>query len=100
MDNISENNLVLVERTTWFSKRVVPMSFRFDVVKGNSLYKTIIEESCVDMYIEKYTNQPITDYGYTEFYLNELKAEQKKLKELIKKSNIKITINIELKNYE
>jgi len=99
---VKENNLILTEKSIGIEKRVVPVSMKFNVVKGNSLFNQIMTMSGFSQFIEDELNSEFNvDFeGYKPEYVEKLKQEDLKLKEIIRKSQPKITIKIELETYE
>lgn len=99
--SLKENNLILTEKWEGLDTKLVPLAMKFDVVSGNSLEKTILFESGFNNYIDHVLSKELHAIdSYTEEYKLKLQEELDKLKQVIKESKIKITINIELEKYE
>lgn len=102
MHNVQENNLTLVKKSLGVEERKVPVSMEFNVVKNNSLFNQLMTMSGFSKFVEDKLNSEFNvDFeGYKPEYVEKLKEEDLKLKEIIRKSQPKITIKIELETYE
>lgn len=96
-----ENNLILTRRSEGLEKRVVPLSMEFEVVRYNSLFNRILEESKISDYVTKKLEEGISDFeGYTDTYKQKLTEDLSKFKGALITAKPKITIKIELEKYE
>jgi len=101
MENCAENNLILVRKSVGVENRVVPFSMEFEVVRDNSLFNRILEESNVSKQVTDELERGISDFeGYTEEYKKKQEEDLNKFKGMLITAKPKITIKIELEKYE
>ena len=101
MESVKENNLTMTKKSVGLENRLVPFSMEFEVVRDNSLFNRILEESNIAAEVTKELQKEISDFEvYTEQYKEKLKEQLNYFKGVLITAKPKITIKIELEKYE